>query len=407
MMADLSANEVFSITSHVSETAAEVTLVLTKRTEYRVFRMRSPDRVVVDFQNVKLADDLAISFSGEGILLRTRYAERGSNGLRLVLDTRELASFTHGFKHSEQPKQIKLVLNVGRDKIKSSTGKKDEKKLFTVAIDAGHGGEDSGAVGTAGTYEKDITLDIAVRLNNVIKQNSKVQGVLTREGDRRLKLRNRVEVAREKGADLFLSIHADAIRNRLVRGSSVYVLSNRGASSELARRLASQANVSDFIGSIRRENKDDDLWETLVDLSQKASSEESIKVAKGILKELNKVGEVHKKQVQHAGFMVLKSLDVPSVLIEVAFISNPYEEQRLNDPVFRQNIAEAIYRGICAYFEVPEKILGRNGFRKYIVRKGDTLSAIAVRHRITIEKLKALNKLISDAINEGQILLIP
>ena len=325
MMVDLSANEVFSITSRSSGASADVALVLTKQVEYRVFRMQSPDRVVVDLQNVKLADDLAVSFLGEGVLLRTRYAKRGKNGIRLVLDTRELVSFKHGFKQSEPLGKIKLVLNIAPDEINSTSGKESENKLFIVAIDAGHGGEDSGAVGPAGTYEKDITLDIAVRLKDVISQNSKIQGVLTRVNDRRLKLRHRVNVARENGADLFLSIHADAIRNRLVRGSSVYVLSNRGASSELARRLAAQANASDFIGSIRRDDKDDDLWETLVDLSQKASSEESIKVAKGILKELNLVGQVHKTQVQHASFMVLKSLDIPSVLIEVAFISNPYE----------------------------------------------------------------------------------
>tara|TARA_B100000401_G_scaffold421853_1_gene348415 strand:- start:103 stop:753 length:651 start_codon:yes stop_codon:yes gene_type:complete len=214
-------------------------------------------------------------------------------------------------------------------------------------------------------------------------------------------------VAREKKADLFLSIHADAIQNRAVKGSSVYILSNRGASSELARRLASQANSSDFIGSIRRENKPDDLWETLVDLSQKATLDESNRAARGILTQLNRVGRVHKKKVQSAGFLVLKSLDIPSVLIEVAFISNPAEEMKLNDPTFRQSIAQAVYRGVLIFFDLKENSNNSVSRNSYTVKKGDTLSEIAVREKVSINTLRKINGLRSDFIKEGQTIALP
>lgn len=214
-------------------------------------------------------------------------------------------------------------------------------------------------------------------------------------------------MARKKKADLFLSIHADAIQNRAVKGSSVYILSNRGASSELARRLASQANSSDFIGSIKRENKPDDLWETLVDLSQKATLDESNRAARGILTQLNRVGGVHKKKVQSAGFLVLKSLDIPSVLIEVAFISNPAEEMKLNDPTFRQSIAQAVYRGVLIFFDLKENSNNSVSRNSYSVKKGDTLSEIAVREKVSINTLRKINGLRSDFIKEGQTIALP
>ena len=322
----------------------------------------------------------------------------------MVLDTQGLLRFEHELVQNALLGETSLEIRAFPSNPQQLAL---EKKQIVVAIDAGHGGVDSGAVGLRGTYEKEITLDIARRLGGILQKDSRLTGVLTRDSDTRVRLRSRVNVAREKGADLFLSIHADAIENRAVKGSSVYILSNRGASSELARRLASQANSADFIGSIKRENKTDDLWETLVDLSQKATLEESSRAARGILTQLNRVGRVHKKTVQSAGFLVLKSLDIPSVLIEVAFISNPAEEMKLNEPTFRQSIARAIYKGVLNFFDLKENYNNSISRKSYMVKKGDTLSEIADREEVSINALKKINGLVSDTIKAGQTIVLP
>ena len=232
-----------------------------------------------------------------------------------------------------------------------------------------------------------------------------MRAILSRRDDNRIRLRQRVKIARDSNADLFLSIHADAINNQLVRGSSVYVLSQSGASSELARMLAKKSNESDFIGDIKREKKDEDLWETLVDLSQRATIEESVKVADKIIKQLRNFGPVHQPMVQYAGFMVLKALDIPSVLIETAFISNPVEEKRLSEPRAQRQIAHWIYRGVCDYFGLEHS--NKSYLDDYRVTYGDTLSAIALKFRIDVKELKRFNGLSGDEIKEGELLKIP
>ena len=401
----ISADEVLSVTSeHLGNPFARILITFSIPRDYRIFKMDNPDRIVIDLKNTSVAKGAKFTISKNGLVMRIRHAKRGDNDLRLVLDTQDLQRFEHGLVQNALLGETSLEIRAFPSNPQLLV---NEKKQFVIAIDAGHGGVDSGAVGLRGTYEKEITLDIARRLGGILQKDSRLTGVLTRDSDTRVRLRSRVNVAREKKADLFLSIHADAIQNRAVKGSSVYILSNRGASSELARRLASQANSADFIGSIKRENKPDDLWETLVDLSQKATLEDSSRAARGILTQLNRIGRVHKKQVQSAGFLVLKSLDIPSVLIEVAFISNPAEEMKLNDPTFRHSIAQAVYKGVLIFFDLTENPNIGVPRNSYTVKKGDTLSEIAVREKVSINTLKKINGLRSDFIKEGQSIVLP
>ncbi len=221
---------------------------------------------------------------------------------------------------------------------------------IVVAVDAGHGGVDPGAVGKNGTREKDVALAIARKLAALLNQQDGIQAVLIRDGDYFLRLRDRMRKAREHRADLFVSIHADAFHDPRVRGSSVYVLSQRGASSEAARWLAEKENAADLIGGVTLKDKDDILKSVLIDLSQTAVLDESIKAAGAVLDGLKRLGKVHKHKVQHAGFVVLKSPDVPSLLVETAFISNPKEEEKLRASSHQNVLAEAVMQGIRDYF---------------------------------------------------------
>jgi N-acetylmuramoyl-L-alanine amidase len=219
-----------------------------------------------------------------------------------------------------------------------------------IAVDAGHGGEDPGAIGHNGTREKDVVLAIARALAGQLDSEAGMHAFLTRDADYFVPLRDRMRRARAHSADLFVSIHADSIRDPTVDGSSVYILSQRGASSEAARWLAERENASDLIGGVSLEDKGDVLASVLLDVSQSAAKRASILAAEHVLKRLNQVGEVRKPVVQEAGFMVLKSPDIPSMLVETAYISNPQEEMRLRGAAHQQQIASAIHEGVRAYF---------------------------------------------------------
>ncbi|AWI75127.1 N-acetylmuramoyl-L-alanine amidase [Parazoarcus communis] len=224
-------------------------------------------------------------------------------------------------------------------------------RLFTVVLDAGHGGEDPGAVGRGGSYEKNVTLDIAKRLRKKIDAMPNMRAVLTRDGDYFVPLGQRVTRARRVQADLFVSVHADAFVRPEARGSSVFVLSERGASSSAARWLAQKENDADLIGGVNLAKQDGHLARTLLDLSQAATINDSLKLGKAVLAELGDINTLHKAHVEQAGFAVLKAPDIPSILVETAFISNPEEERRLNDDAYQDKMAEAIMRGIRRYFD--------------------------------------------------------
>ncbi|MDO9466972.1 MAG: N-acetylmuramoyl-L-alanine amidase, partial [Thiobacillus sp.] len=224
-------------------------------------------------------------------------------------------------------------------------------RLITVAIDAGHGGEDPGAIGANGSYEKHITLALARKLKQKIDAQENMRAVLIRDGDYFVPLAQRVNKARAVKADLFLSIHADAFIKPHARGSSVFALSENGATSVAARWLAKKENDADLVGGINIDVKDPFLKRTLIDLSQTATINDSLKLGHAVLKEIGTVNTLHKPHVEQAGFAVLKAPDIPSILIETAFISNPEEEKRLNDPGYQDKLVDAIVAGIKKYFD--------------------------------------------------------
>lgn len=222
--------------------------------------------------------------------------------------------------------------------------------MVTIALDPGHGGEDPGAVGRRGTFEKIVTLAIAKRLKAKIDSEPNMRAMLTRDDDYFVPLGQRVGKARRVQADLFVSIHADAFIRPDARGSSVFVLSEHGASSTAARWLAKKENAADLIGGVNIGVKDAALARTLLDLSQTATLNDSMKLGKAVLNELGNINDLHKAHIEQAGFAVLKAPDIPSILVETAFISNPEEEKRLTDIKYQNEMAEAILRGIKAYF---------------------------------------------------------
>lgn len=260
----------------------------------------------------------------------------------------EIAATTPG---SVEPPAITTVNEAEPSKTPEADLAKDSvDRLIIVAIDAGHGGEDSGARGANGTNEKDVTLAIAKRLKMLIDAEPNMRGVLTRDSDYFIPLHGRVVKARKLQADLFVSVHADAFTRQDARGSSVFALSERGATSAMARLLAKHENESDLIGGVNIDIKDPYLARTLLDLSQTATINDSLKLAKSVLGHLGEINDLHKGTVEQAGFAVLKSPDIPSILVETAFISNPEEERRLNDEDYQTKMATAILSGIKRYF---------------------------------------------------------
>jgi N-acetylmuramoyl-L-alanine amidase len=242
---------------------------------------------------------------------------------------------------------VKASLKPAADK----ASKPEYVRLITVAIDAGHGGEDPGAIGARGSREKDITLEVARRLKAHIDKQENMRAVLVRDGDYFIPLHERVQKARRHQADLFVSIHADAFLKSTARGSSVFALSEKGASSAAARWLARRENEADLVGGVNIDVRDVYLKQTLIDLSQTATIADSLKLGKSVLEQLGEINELHKPHVEQAGFAVLKAPDIPSILVETAFISNPDEEKRLTDDAYQDKMAAAIVAGIKGYFD--------------------------------------------------------
>jgi N-acetylmuramoyl-L-alanine amidase len=384
--------------------------------EHKLELLSNPDRLVVDIKNAKITQAIGRPVSTDKYLNKVRSAERDKSDLRVVFDLKkniEIRSFLlqpnrqYGHRlvidlYDENKQDIATPLLTQADNKRS--------KNVIIAVDAGHGGDDPGATGPHGVREKDVTLKIARNLVNLINQEYGMKAVLIREGDYFLSLRNRIGKAREHKADLFISIHADAFRDPRVKGSSVYILSNRGASSEAAKWLAERENAADLVGGVSLDDKDDVLASVLLDLSQTASLEASIGVADRILYGLKKVGKTHKKYVQSAGFAVLKSPDIPSILVETAYISNPEEEKNLQNAAYQTKLAKALLSGLKGYFRdyAPEgTLLASAATRKYVIVRGDTLSGIAHRYRVSMNTLRDSNRLKSNSIRVGQVLNIP
>lgn len=385
---------------------------------HKLFQLKNPQRLVLDLKNVALKGNVPWLDPKNLLIKQIRTGAREKRDFRVVLD----------LKANVQPKSFVLKPNekyghrlvvdlyhsktaaMGKKSQPVKTVKNQKQREVVVAIDAGHGGEDPGAKGQHGTYEKDVVLAISRKLASLVNKEPGMRAVMTRTGDYFMPLRKRMDRAREARADLFISIHADAFHDRRVRGSSVYTLSKGGATSEAAAWLANKENSSDNIGGVTTSDKDEVLVSVLLDLSQNATLQASSEAAGYLLKELKGVGKTHKPRVQQARFVVLKSPDVPSVLVETAFISNPNEERKLKNKKHQTKLAKALMQGVRGYFAYlppPDTLLAAKAARKHTIHSGETLSAIAQQYRISLNQLKRVNRLKGDRIRIGQILDIP
>jgi len=373
---------------------------VTSSPEHRVFLMNNPSRLVIDMRNANVKQALSQPAPSHPLFSHVRVAAKNKTDIRIVVDLkRDISSKNMSLRTNSMnghrlviellgkapdasikvAEKVELKTTVGKtapvkvadskaivEKPVKESPKEAAKKSaaspveaikvakrdkdIVVAVDAGHGGDDPGAHGQNGTEEKKITLAIAKKLAGLINQQSGMKAVLVRKGDYYVDLRKRMQIARAAKADLFISIHADAFQNSTVKGASVFTLSNKGATSEAARWLANSENASDLVGGVSLNDKEDVLASVLLDLSQTATQDASVNVARKVLKNFEHIGELHYASVQKAGFLVLKSPDVPSILVETAFISNPSEELKLLNTAHQAKIAGAIFNGVRSYF---------------------------------------------------------
>ena len=386
---------------------------LTRRVTHKVFRLTRPNRLVVDLMNTRAPRALALAPNPTEPVWRIRSAARGDNAVRIVLDLRrQMDARTFTLRPSRE-RTYRLVLDLsdpGEERESAPVAARaatPAPRQAIIAIDAGHGGRDPGAVGRRGTREKKVVLAIAKRLASLVDREPAMEAVLTRNGDEYLSLRERIDKARKHRADLFVSLHADAFRHARARGASVYVLSERGASSEAARWLASRENAADLVGGVSLGDKDEQLARVLLDLSQTATLQASHDLGEEILQSLQRTTRLHSSRLEQAGFVVLKAPDIPSVLVETGFISNPEEESKLRNRAHQTTIAKALLSGLRRYFQRNPPPGSMWAERQHIIKAGDTLSGIAQHYAVSTNQLRVLNALPTDLLRVGQILRVP
>ena len=396
--------------------------------EHKVFTLpatdQKPDRLVIDVPEAKLSFDTQAVDVGEGPILGLRTSQK-SQSVRIVLD----------LDAPVRPRSFVLspILNLNLSdrlvvdlytKEQQSPAQRVERltnqmRDVIVAIDAGHGGDDPGAIGPNKLYEKVVVFEIAQKMAQMFDDAPGFRALMIREGDYYLALRERTAKARKGRADIFLSIHADAFKTANAHGASVYAISEKGATSETARWLAEKENRADLIGGageVTLDDKDDLLVGVLLDLSITASLSQSLEMGGKVLSAIEPINRLHKKQVEQASFAVLNSPDIPSLLVETGYISNPTEARRLATEQHQHRMAYAIFSGVRDYLSDNPPEGTWLAWKKsdmavealsYRIVSGDTLSGIADRHRISASKLREVNGLSGDLIRIGQVLKIP
>ncbi|HEY8522065.1 MAG TPA: N-acetylmuramoyl-L-alanine amidase [Gammaproteobacteria bacterium] len=410
--------------------STRVVLDLSGPVEHRVFELTDPDRVVIDLPRSSMAR--TPPFEPKGYVANLRTGSRPNGELRVVLDLKQAVrprSFllppSDGYGHRLV---IDLLPPADPASVTRAAPARAEASVrdLVIAIDAGHGGEDPGAIGRGGAREKDVVLAIARKLADEIRAQPGMRPVMIRDGDYLVSHRRRMQIAREAGADFFISIHADSYRDASAKGVTVYALSEKGATDEAALLVAHRENA-ELRGGVSLADKDQVLARVLVDLSQGAALSASAAAAERLLRRLGAVTTLRKTQVQRAPFLVLKSPDIPSLLIETGYISNPREEALLRDPDHQAKLARAMRAGIVDYFranpvpgtyfadreEPAVPVAARTADMRagepirHVIARGETLSGIAERYRVTTTSLKRSNRLRSDVIRVGQVLTIP
>lgn len=383
--------------------------------DYNLFTLKNPDRVVMDIKRGHIRDAVHIARVGGGAIKDMRTGRHGRDTLRVVFDLNQTVKPKSFMLQPNEMYGYRLVVDLqnsgraGSVKTLPHDPAKGPRPVI-IAIDPGHGGEDPGAHGPHGTKEKNVTLAIARQLEELVRHTPGMEPFMTRDGDYYVSLRDRTRKARAAKADLFVSIHADAFRDKRVSGSSVYALSRHGASDEAARWLAEKENDSDLIGGVSLDDKDDLLASVLLDLSQNATIEASLEAGSSVLEGLDRIGKLHKHKVQQAGFVVLKSPDIPSILVETAYISNPRDEARLRNPRDQRQIAKGILSGIKDYFyhhPPAGTLVASYVSHTHVISPGETLSGIAKQYQVSLHDLRSVNHISGDFLQVGQTLEIP
>lgn len=465
----------------------QVLFDLSAPVKYSSFTLDNPPRLVVDLSGARLDASLQDLTLRSSDVRSVRTGIRAGADLRIVVDMAAGALSKTYLVTPDGSNRYRLVVDVYRGDIADprllqasianqpislmSLGQPTAPRLkvvsvpkeIVIAIDPGHGGKDPGAIGSRGTMEKEVVLSMAKRLQALVNKEPGMRAILTRDDDTYLRLRERIEIARKHQADLFVSLHADAFTDPKAHGSSVFILSTKGASSEAARWLANTENAADLIGGVRLDNEDNFVNTVLFDIYQDATLESSMHLAGKVLDQMRKVGDVHKKQVERAGFAVLKSPDIPSILVETAFITNPAEETKLRNARHQQQLAQAIMDGIRTYFRqrplpqqqimvadasapvqsapvqsapvqptpaisapvqpkpaqltpvqlAPLQLTSTPTLRReeqvHVIRRGESLAEIARRYRISLSELRSLNGLSNNQLRMpvGTALTIP
>lgn len=390
---------------------------LTGPTQHKLIELKNPGRIVLDIESATLTSKFEkLALQGTPIA-RMRSGVRDENDLRVVLDLKSQVdprSFT--LKANEKAGD-RLVVDLYDKKTRKTAVKKSVKQSakrdIVIAIDAGHGGEDPGAIGPGRVREKDVVMAIARELERLLVADKGFAPTLVRTGDYYVSLKGRRDLARKRQADLLVSIHADAFKMKQANGASVYALSTSGASSTAASYLAQRENAADLIGGVRLNDKDDMLAGVLADLSMTSTLDTSLKLGHSVLRHVDDVAKLHKRNVEQAGFAVLKSPDIPSILVETGFISNPGESRKLASRSYQKKMARAIHRGIKDWFlaHPPSGTLiawqKQQENQQYVIASGDTLSGIAHRFNVPLSDLKSHNRITGSKIMIGQKLTIP
>jgi len=320
-----------------------------KNINYKLSEKANKSHIVIDLYNISIAEKFNTP-KVKGNFVKLFKLTKENKNLKVNFKSNNQFKFKYFTLPPKDKYGYRLVVDIvfidSKNKDQAKKNKIISKAKTIIAIDAGHGGKDPGAVGRKGTLEKDIVLSIAKKLYVLLKKEKNIKPILIRNRDIYMSLRSRINKARKHKADLFISIHADAARNKKAKGSSIYVLSQHGASSEAAKWLANKENSVDLVGGASIDDKEEDVAQVILDLSQSAAIETSLKASKIILSKLKNVSKLHSENVEQAGFVVLKSPDIPSILVETAFLSNRQEEKKLRTKKFQENIAKAIKEGI-------------------------------------------------------------
>lgn len=419
--ASATAATVENIRSSSGRDGTRIVFELSGPAEHRVFTLAEPDRVVIDLSNSTARGGLRLD-GPSGPVTAVRAGAQPGGDLRLVLELDQAAKPKSFLLPPQEQYGFRLVVDLPKAEAAAVVRRAppppttDRGRDIVVVVDAGHGGVDPGASGRGGAREKDVVLAIARRLSAEVNAQPGMRAVLVRDGDYFVSHRKRMEVAHSAHADFFISIHADSYRDPGAKGATVYVLSQKGASDEAALLLAQRENASDLIGGVSLADKDQMLARVLLDLSQSAALNASIAAGQRLIRRMSAVTAMRRREVQQAPFLVLKSPDIPSVLVETAYISNPREEASLRSAKFQSALAAALRQGIVDYFaanppqgsyfaanppaEAPEVV-------RHVIARGDTLSELAERYRVSSATIRRTNSLRSDVLRVGQVLMIP